>query len=125
MKSPHLLLTVVLFFLFACGIMPLTAKSDVLPNPQTTVESRQNQEAPETKFDGILTSSTSEAVFCVSAEKSLNLRLSPSTSAAADPKGLQHGDRVERIGDAPGWYKIVTADGRRGWVKMEYVEVCE
>ena len=125
MKSPHLLLTVVLFFLFACGIMPLTAKSDVLPNPQTTVESRQNQEAPETKFDGILTSSTSEAVFCVSAEKSLNLRLSPSTSAAADPTGLQHGDRVERIEAVPGWMKVETADGRRGWVRSSYVEVCE
>ena len=105
--------------------MPLTAKSDVLPNPQTTVESRQNQEVPETKFDGILTSSTSEAVFCVSAEKSLNLRLSPSTSAAADPKGLQHGDRVERIGAVVGWMKVETADGRRGWVRSSYVEVCE
>ena len=114
-------LLLILPFILACGIMPLPAKSDVLPTATGSHEFAKKQGQISTRTPAPV----SFPVLCVSASKSLNLRLSPSTSAAADPKGLQHGDRVERIGDAPGWYKIVTADGRRGWVKMEYVEVCE
>ena len=108
-------------FLLACGIMvvPATVEkqptSEILPTPD-------KKQAWEATFQPV---QVIPSVYCVSAAESLNLRLSPSTSAEADSAGLQHGDRVERIGDAPGWYKIVTADGRRGWVKMEYVEVCE
>ena len=115
------LLLLLPLLLLACGIMAVPP-SVGSSTPQATMalfDKKQGQISTRTPAP------VSFPVLCVSASKSLNLRLSPSTSAAADPKGLQHGDRVERIGDAPGWYKIVTADGRRGWVKMEYVEVCE
>lgn len=109
----------------ACGIMPVHGKSDVLPSPQPTVESHQNaQEAPGTKLDGISSHSTPKTELCVSAAESLNLRSAPSTSA----EGLDvllHGDRVVRIGAVAGWLKVEAADGRIGWVKAEFVSVCD
>lgn len=105
----------------ACGVMSLPVNSDVLPTSESMPTFAQKQPILAT-FEP---SATARTVYCVSAAESLNLRLSPSTSAEADSAGLQHGDRVERIGDAPGWYKIVTADGRRGWVKASYLEECD
>ena len=114
-------LLLILPFILACGIMPLPAKSDVLPTATESHEFAKKQGQISTRTPAPV----SFPVLCVSASKSLNLRLSPSTSAEADPVGLQHGDRVERIGAVPGWYKIVTADGRRGWVKASYLEECD
>ena len=115
------LLLLLPLFLLACGVAALPAYVGSSATPTRSPEFAQKSGVGATGTPVPV----SFPVLCVSAAKSLNLRLSPSTSAEADPVGLQHGDRVERIGAAPGWYKIVTADGRRGWVKVEYVEVCE
>ena len=100
-------------------VVPATVEkqptSEILPTPD-------KKQAWEATFQPV---QVIPSVYCVSAAESLNLRLSPSTSAEADPEGLQHGDKVTRISIVPGWLEVETADGRRGWVKMEYVEVCE
>ena len=115
------LLLLLPLLLLACGIMavPPSVVSSAIPTRSPEFAQKSGVGATGTPVP------VSFPVLCVSAAKSLNLRLSPSTSAEADPVGLQHGDRVERIGAAPGWYKIVTADGRRGWVKAEYIGDCE
>ena len=116
-----LLLLPFLFFLFACGIMvvPATVEkqptSEILPTPD-------KKQAWEATFQPV---QVIPSVYCVSAAESLNLRLSPSTSAEADPEGLQHGDKVTRISIVPGWLEVETADGRRGWVKASYLEECD
>ena len=109
------------FLALACGIMPLTAKSDVLPTVEIphTPAKKQVQEA---------TSQPSQVIYpvlCVSAAETLNLRIAPSTMAAADPDGLQHGDRVTVIGHGAGWYHIAVSDGKSGWVHGDYLEACE
>lgn len=107
----------------ACGVAALPV---TVPSPQPPLESPETaQEAPGTKFSGILTRTTPEAVLCVSASKSLNLRIAPSTMAAADPDGLMHGEKVVVIGTGGSWYHIAVSDGRRGWVNASYLEECE
>lgn len=105
----------------ACGVMSLPVNSDVLPTSEIMPTVAQKQPILATLEPGGML----DAVLCVSASKSLNLRIAPSTMAAADPDGLQHGERVVRIGAVPGWMKVQTVDGRSGWVKASYLEECD
>lgn len=62
----------------------------------------------------------------VIALESLNLRSSPSEQSTADPQGLRHGDRLKVVDQTfAGWLLVQVADGRRGYVKADYVVRCE
>lgn len=61
----------------------------------------------------------------VIALKSLNLRAAASEDSQADPQGLQRGDRLTVIDRLSGWWYVQVADGRKGFVKAEYVVECE
>ena len=113
------LLLILPLFLLACGIMPLPAKSDVLPTATGSHEFAKKQGQISTGTPAPV----SFPVLCVSASKSLNLRIAPSTMAAGLDV-LQHGDRVTVIGHGAGWYKV-QVDGRQGWVNASYLEECE
>ena len=115
------LLLLLPLFLLACGVaaLPAYVGSSATPTGSHEFAKKSGVGATETPTP------VSFPVLCVSAAETLNLRVAPSTSAPADPNGLQHGDTVVRIGAVVGWMKVETADGRWGWVRSSYVEVCE
>lgn len=121
-KLLYLIITTVLSLSVACGVAALPAEiSKISPTSEIMPTVAQKQPILATLEPGGML----DAVLCVSASKSLNLRIAPSTMAAADPDGLQHGERVVRIGAVPGWMKVQTVDGRSGWVKASYLEECD
>lgn len=114
------LLLLLPLLLLACGIMavPPSVGSSATPTGSHEFAKKSGVGATETPTP------VSFPVLCVSAAETLNLRVAPSTSAPADPNGLQHGDTVVRIGAVAGWYKVQAGE-RVGWVKAEYIGDCK
>lgn len=104
-------------FLLACVVSSVQAIPT--PSPESTIA------LPATPQAQISTETAESPCGVVIALKSLNLRVLPSEDSAADPQGLQRGDELTVVSKESGWWYVEVADGRRGYVKAEYVVECE
>lgn len=70
------------------------------------------------------TSTATPSCAVVIALKSLNLRESASEDSPADPQGLQRGDKLTVVSRLAGWLYVTVSDGRKGYVRADYVVEC-
>lgn len=112
-RITRLILSLLPLFLLACYVSSMQVST-----PTATVP------VPTKKQAQISTQTANPPCAVVIALKSLNLRDSPSEKSKADPLGLQRGDVLTVVKRDSEWFYVEVADGRRGYVKADYVVEC-
>ena len=107
-----------ILFLLPLWLLACVMSSVQMSTPTATMPTPAKKQA----VSATLTATPPCAV--VIALKSLNLRASASEDSPADPQGLQRGDVLTVLDRLSGWWYVSVADGRKGYVKADYVVEC-